>query len=96
MPKYRVTEQIVDRHVLPRPAKWTPCSYKGEFLWLASPVGYAELIRYERTPHAVSTAFVEYVQGRKRYVLMIQPCPTRAGLVRMACREIRRIVKEKK
>jgi len=90
--KYRITQQTLSPGRYTRRRKWIPCHYKGEFLWLASAAGYAELVRYERTPHSVSMAFIEWIQGGKHYIKMVQPCPTRAGLVRMACREIRKIV----
>lgn len=67
--------------------------YSSEYALLATPWGIAELSRHPVPPEPMAT--IDVIVHSKRHIINKFPCPTRAGLVRMACREIRRIVKEK-
>ncbi len=89
MPKYKVKSRSLP---VPRAALqwWTQSARTGEAATLATPHGLAGLWRYPdgNRPNGVMRFIFE---GRQHY-RWYTPCPTRAGLVRMACREIRKIV----
>ena len=93
MSKYKVKSR---RLPVSRPALqwWTPSARTGETAAIVTPWGLATLWRYPEgnRPNGGMRFVFEGGQHYRWYT----PCPTRAGLVRMACREIRKIVGEKK